>query len=287
MQLTNHISWNIDPIIFEIGFLSLRWYSLFFVSGFFISYQILKRHFQREEISQAVLDKLTVYMVCGTVIGARLGHCLFYDFEYYSDNLLEVFLPVTFHPSFSFTGFQGLASHGAAIGILISVLLFSKRYGTSLLWILDKLALVIPLAGCLIRIGNFMNSEMIGHPTSVPWAIVFEKVDPLPRHPGQLYEAILYLLIFLFLTVLDKRVHKRPGFIFGLFLATLFFSRLMVEFWKEDQSGFENDMLLNMGQLLSLPFILLGVWLLLSRSRNSSSLEMVDPFQDWSQNKRR
>ena len=267
--MINYFTWNGSPVIFDLGIVSLRWYSLFFGTAFIATYQILRIHFRRDGIPQAMLDKLTVYIILGTVVGARLGHCLFYDFEYYSHHVLEIFLPVIFQPSFKFVGFLGLASHGGAIGILIAVFVFSKRHEIAIYWVLDKLALVIPLAGCLIRIGNFMNSEMIGRPTIVPWAIIFERVDEIPRHPGQLYEGILYLFVFIVLNILNARIRKEPGFIFGLFLTMLFTVRLFVEFWKENQSDFENNMILNMGQILSIPFIVFGIWLVITRLRNT------------------
>jgi len=257
-----YIHWNLDGTIIDFAFLPLKWYSLLFASGFLLGYIILNRKFRVEGIEELLLEKLAVYVISAAVIGARLGHCLFYDFDYYSHNIAEIFMPVRFNPQIEFTGFQGLASHGGAIAILIAIVLYSHRYKVELFWVLDKLALVTPLACSLIRIGNLMNSEIIGSLATVPWAFVFERVDTIPRHPGQLYEAITYFIIFILLNTVEQKTNRRSGFIFGLFLVLMFFARFLLEFFKADQSAFESGMLLNMGQLLSIPFIILGFILL-------------------------
>jgi len=263
-----YIYWNPDGIIVDLGFYALRWYSLLFASGFLFGYIILNKKFKAETMSENMLDKLTVYVVVAAVIGARLGHCLFYDFNYYSQNIVEIFLPIRLKPQIEFIGFQGLASHGGAIAVLVAIILYSRNYQVNVFWILDKLALVSPLAGCLIRLGNLMNSEIIGKPTSVPWAFIFKRVDNLPRHPSQLYEAIAYFTIFILLNFLAQKTTKKSGFIFGLFLVLLFLTRFMVEFLKEDQSAFESGLLFNMGQLLSIPFIILGIILIYIKGGN-------------------
>ena len=265
--LMTYISWNPDGTIVDLGFIALRWYSLLFALGFILSYLILIQKFRAEGFSEALLERLTVYVALAGVVGARLGHCLFYDFEYYSNNIAEIFLPVRFNPQFEFIGYQGLASHGGAIAILIAVVSYSRSYKLELFWVLDKLALVIPLAGCLIRLGNLMNSEIIGSPTQVPWAFVFQRVDSTPRHPGQLYEAIAYFLIFVLLNIVEQKTNRRSGFIFGLFLVLLFLTRFLIEFFKADQSAFESGMVFNMGQLLSIPFIILGAILIVVNRR--------------------
>lgn len=267
-MILTFIHWNVSPDIADLGFFSIRWYSVFFAVGFILSYQILNHYFIKEMVTPGLLDRLTIYMVVATVAGARLGHCLFYDFEYFSDHIVEIFLPFKFEPEFRFIGFQGLASHGGAIAILVVIVFFCHKYKISFLWTLDRLALVIPLAGFMIRMGNLMNSEMIGRPTTVSWAFIFERIDHVPRHPGQLYEAIFYILIFITLNILHRYSHNSEGFIFGLFLVLLFSARFAVEFSKEDQVGFEKNMIFNMGQLLSLPFILTGgVLMLVKRSK--------------------
>lgn len=268
----NYIHWNIDPVIFNIGGLGIRYYSLLFVSGLILGYLILKEIYRLENISIEQLDKLALYVFLGTIIGARLGHCLFYEPGYYLKHQLEIILPFqgTIGKNFKFTGYQGLASHGGAIGIFLAVFLYVRKYKQSLLWVLDRLAIVVALSGCCIRLGNFMNSEIIGSPSTVPWAIIFDRVDNIPRHPAQLYEASSYLLIFGSLIILYFRKIKilKPGFLFGIFLITLFSVRFLLEFLKENQEGFENGMHLNMGQILSIPFILIGLVLVFRRKSN-------------------
>ncbi len=254
-----YIHWAPDPVLFDLGIIALRWYGILFALGFLISHQILRYYFETERIPQSLLDSLTIYVLIASIIGARLGHCLFYDFGYYSHHLLEIFLPLKFEPHLEFIGYQGLASHGGAFGILIAIGIFCYRIEMSFFWILDKLALVIPIAGCCIRLGNLMNSEIIGKPSSLPWAFVFENEDQLPRHPAQLYECLAYLIIFIILNYLYHKIRREPGFIFGIFLVLLFSSRFLIEFAKENQSAFEKGMVLNMGQLLSIPFILFGL----------------------------
>jgi phosphatidylglycerol---prolipoprotein diacylglyceryl transferase len=262
-----YIIWNPDITIIDLGFFALRWYSVLFAMGFLLGYFIIKKHFIKENVPVEKLEKLTLYVGLATVIGARLGHCLFYDFDYYSQNILEIFLPFRFHPELHFIGFQGLASHGGGIAIIIALIIYSYKYNLKLLWLLDKLALATPLVGFMIRMGNLMNSEIIGNPAAVPWAFIFQKVDNVPRHPGQLYEAILYLGIFILLYFINKKIHKEPGYIFGLFLILLFSVRFIIEFYKIDQSSFEADMFLNMGQLLSIPFILFGLVLMVLKNK--------------------
>lgn len=232
---------------------------MFFLLAFVSSYIVVKKQFEKHKIDVALMDSLTIYVVLGTLIGARLGHCLFYDFAYYSKHPLEIILPFTFTPEFKITGFQGLASHGGGIGIMISLILFSRKHKLKLWFLLDQIALVVPLAGMFIRLGNLMNSEIIGKPTDVSWAFVFLRDDNIPRHPAQLYEAIAYLLIFIFVYAMVKRYPKASGFYFGLVIFLIFCFRIGIEFIKEDQSAFEAGLLLNMGQILSIPFILGGL----------------------------
>ncbi len=262
-----YIHWNPDGIVFDLGFYALHWYSLFFALGFVLSYVLMRKQFAKVHLPEERLEKLTIYMVLATVIGARLGHCLFYDFDYYSHHVAEMLLPVRFEPTFAFTGYQGLASHGGIFGVMMATILFARNYKISLFWLLDQLSVVGALAGCCIRLGNLMNSEIIGRPATVPWAFVFERVDNVPRHPGQLYEALAYFGIFVLLYVLSRRLHKQPGFIFGLFMVLLFVARFLIEFVKADQSAFEAGMLFNMGQLLSIPFIILGIIIMILKNK--------------------
>ena len=253
------VIWNPGDSIIDLGFFALRYYSMFFLLAFVSSYIVVKKQFEKHKIDVALMDSLTIYVVLGTLIGARLGHCLFYDFAYYSKHPLEIILPFTFTPEFKITGFQGLASHGGGIGIMISLILFSRKHKLKLWFLLDQIALVVPLAGMFIRLGNLMNSEIIGKPTDVSWAFVFLRDDNIPRHPAQLYEAIAYLLIFIFVYAMVKRYPKASGFYFGLVIFLIFCFRIGIEFIKEDQSAFEAGLLLNMGQILSIPFILGGL----------------------------
>ena len=247
------IEWSISPEIFHLGPISVRWYGFLFAMAFVAGYFIMTWVFNKEKRPQPDLEQLSVYMIFGTVIGARLGHCLFYNPVYYLSNPVEI-LKV-------WEG--GLASHGAAIGILVAVYLFSKKKKNySFLWIIDRIVIVVALAGTFIRLGNLFNSEIIGKPTDVPWAFIFTSIDDLPRHPTQLYESIAYLIIFLILLfIYYKGFEKnRSGLLFGLFLVLVFTFRFFVEFLKENQSGFEAGMSLNMGQLLSIPFVLAGIF---------------------------
>jgi len=253
------VIWNPGDSIIDLGFFALKYYSLFFLLAFVSSYMVLKKQFIKYGIDVELMDSLTIYTVLGTLIGARLGHVLFYDFTYFSQHPLEAVLPVTFTPHFRITGFLGLASHGGGIGIMLSLILFSRKFKIKLWFLLDQVALVVPLAGTFIRLGNLMNSEIVGKPTDVSWAFIFLRNDHIPRHPAQLYEAVAYLLIFGFVYLIMNKYPKSSGFYFGMVIFLIFCFRLAIEFIKEDQSAFEAGMLLNMGQLLSIPFILTGL----------------------------
>jgi len=267
MMLPLSINWNHDGSLLDLGFYDIRIYSMLFGLGFILGFYLLQKKFRVESVPQEKLDDLLIFVIVGTIVGARIGHCLFYEFGYYSQNPLEILIPVRFYPEFEIIGFRGLASHGGGIGILVSVLLYSRYQKINEYWILDKLALVIPLACSFIRLGNFFNSEMIGVPSTVPWAIVFQQIDMIPRHPGQLYEALAYFSIFLVINFLSGKVKKENGYLFGLFLVLSFSARFLLEFFKIDQVGFESEMVLNMGQWLSLPFIMFGIHLMIKRNR--------------------
>src|SRR5690554_852123 len=260
--LLNAILWDIDPEMFSIGFFTLRYYTLCFLLAFIVSYILMLRIFKRENKSQELLDQLSIYIFLGTLLGARLGHCLFYEFDYYKEHPLEMILPYTYiNGQFTLTGFHGLASHGGAVGILVGLYLFCRKTKTGFLWITDRLVIVVALAGAFVRLGNFFNSEIIGLPSDLPWAVIFAKVDAIPRHPAQLYEAIAYIGIFILLwTLYHKKSYLKPGLLFGIFLITLFGARFVLEFFKENQEAFEEGMQYNMGQLLSIPFILVGLY---------------------------
>lgn len=255
--------WEIDPEILSIGDFSLRYYGVLFAGGIVACLYVLKAIFRREDISLDKLDTLTIYGVLGIFVGARLGHCLFYDPSYYLNHPLEMLLPIQQTPagSYKFAGYQGLASHGGVAGLIIALVLYSWRTKESIVRTIDLIAVAAPLAGCFIRLGNLMNSEIVGFPSDVPWAFVFTRVDELPRHPAQLYEAVAYLCIFSLVFYLYRRYRPQLqyGALFGLSLSLVFISRFVIEFLKERQVPFEEQMQLDMGQLLSLPFILVGL----------------------------
>ena len=254
-MLLNYINWNVNPEIVGFWGLSIRYYGLLFASSFFFGYIIMQKIFKKENLTVELLDKLTVYMAVGTVLGARLGHCLFYQPEYYLSNPWEIIK--IWH--------GGLASHGAAVGILIAIYYFSKKHKRPYLWTMDRIVIVVALAGFLIRMGNLMNSEIYGIPTELPWGFIFVRNgEVLPKHPTQIYEALSYLLIFVLLYFIynKKGAQLKQGLIFGLFLILLFTARFFIEFIKEVQVNFEQGMSLNMGQWLSIPFVLIGFFLL-------------------------
>jgi phosphatidylglycerol---prolipoprotein diacylglyceryl transferase len=260
MVLFNYITWAPDPEIFALGPLSVRYYGLFFATAFLLGYYIVDKMFRRENASEEWLDKLFVYVMVATIVGARLGHVFFYGWDYYSQNPADI-LKV-------WQG--GLASHGGAFGILFAIWLYSKKVTKrSMLWTMDKLVIPVALAAVFIRLGNLMNSEIVGSPTELPWGFIFLKAHgienpELPRHPSQLYEAISYLITFVVLMYMywKKNAARRPGLIFGVFLIGIFATRFFIEFLKEDQEAFEATMFLNMGQILSIPFVLLAIYLI-------------------------
>ena len=267
------VHWNVDPEIFWItDSFPLRYYGLFWVLGLLSAYVIIKRLYKKEAVPIENLDTLTTYVFVGGLLGARLGHCLFYDFEYYSSHVLEIFLPIQeVNGSYTFTGFQGLASHGGTLGAFIAIVLYSKKSKTNLLWILDRVAIGATVTSAFIRLGNLMNSEIYGKPTDGTWGFVFERDDMIPRHPTQLYEAFAYVLIFgiLILMYRFKNLANRNGLLVGTFFALFFSARFFIEFFKENQVDFEDAMTLNMGQWLSVPFIIGGLVLILYKLNNN------------------
>ena len=260
---SDYIYWNVDPEIVNVFGISLRYYGVLFVSGIILCIYILGWIYKRESIPPENLDKLSIYGFIGILLGARLGHCLFYEPSYYLSHPLEMILPITFSPDggIKFSGYQGLASHGGVLGLLIALYIYSRKTKHPMIDILDLIAVVSGLSFGFIRLGNFMNSEIIGNPTTLPWGVIFERVDNIPRHPAQLYEAISYFIIFTIMMLLYKkrRASLKNGFLFGLAAVLFFTARLLIEFLKENQVGFEEEMTLNMGQLLSLPFIAVGI----------------------------
>lgn len=258
------VHWDASPFLFTIGSFGIRWYSIFFVVGFTLGWFIFRSFFRREGLpEEKLLDPLLYTLVIATLVGSRLGHCIFYDPDYYFGSLngfLEIFMPWK----------GGLASHGGAIALLLGMWWFSNRYGKEYdfdyLWIMDHLVIPVCFAGAFIRLGNLFNSEIYGNVTDLPWGFIFERNgETLPKHPTQLYEALSYtvlgvVLMIMYWKYLDK---LRRGTIFGVFLIVLFGMRFLIEFIKEPQEAFEESMLLDMGQILSIPFIVAGVVLLI------------------------
>ncbi len=278
-MILDYIQWNPSPEIFTIPGINwpVRWYGLMWAAAFIGSHFILNRVFKKEGRSEKDLDTLTLYMILGTVIGARLGHCLFYGpwFDQYDElgRLMEE--GYLSHPLNMLKVYEGgLASHGGAIGIIVSMWLYCRKTKENWLWLFDRMVIVVPLAGMCIRFGNLMNSEIIGNITTVPWAFVFVQEDNNPRHPAQLYEAIFCLFLFLYMYRFWKNKIQTvgPGYMFGFFCIVLWSERFLDEFLKENQSAFENGMSLNMGQLLSIPFILVGIYMVWRSKKTSAQV---------------
>ena len=258
------ISWNPDVVAFDLGFFAIRWYSLCWAIGLISVYLLMHKLYRQQKLGEEQFEPMFMYCFLGILIGARLGHCLFYEPGYYLSHPLEMVLPIRNVPNqgWKFTGYEGLASHGGTLGLMIALWLYAKHVKLRFIHVLDNVAIVTPICACAIRLGNLMNSEIIGRPTDVPWAFIFEKVDMLPRHPGQLYEAICYAIFFGIHWFFYRRYPQKvgTGFFFGLCLFLIFTSRIFIEFTKENQEAFEDGMLFNMGQLLSVPFVVLGLY---------------------------
>jgi len=286
---TAFIYWNIAPEAFYLFGIPVRYYGLLFVGGFIAGYNLIEWIYKREHIPLSKLNRLTLYVLIGAFAGARLGHCLFYEPEYFLSHPLEMFFPIGYAEdgSIVFKAYTGLASHGGAFGVLLSILIYKWRTKEEIVLPLDIIAIATPLAGFFIRMANFFNSEIIGYPTDVPWAIVFEQVDEQPRHPAQLYEAVFYLCLFVVMFLLYKRkglwavtsslasgekkpadgrglqFRPSPGFYFALSMGGIFAFRFFVEFIKERQVDFEYGLPLDMGQILSIPVILIAIAVLI------------------------
>ena len=264
------IEWAPNEKIFSLGPIAIHWYSVMFLLAFYIGFQILKKIYIKEKKNVALLDPFLVHMVIGTIIGARLGEVFFYNWEYFQNNLLEIFLPIKLNDSgVDFIGFRGLSSHGATVGIIISIFIYKIRYKyDSVLWIFDRLVIAVAIGGMFVRIGNFFNSEIVGKFTNSDFGVVFlNRGDSLPRHPAQLYEAFGYLILFILLVLIynKSKLSLKKGFIFGFFLLTLFTIRFVVEYVKESQGGIEKTLgIISTGQWLSIPFIIIGILLMIN-----------------------
>lgn len=260
------ILWNPSDTALSFGPFTIHWYSLCWLIGLALAYLIVQRLYREQKVKEGLFDPLFVYCFIGILVGARLGHCLFYQPDIFLSSwhhFVEIFIPIEFlsDGSWHFTGYRGLASHGGTLGLMIALWAYVRKTGMNLWQVLDNIAIATPVTACFIRLGNLMNSEIIGKVSDVPWAFVFERIDNLPRHPGQLYEAIAYAILFFIGWRLYRRMPQRvgTGYFFGLCLAYIFTARFFIEFTKEVQEAFEASLPLDMGQLLSLPFIVLGV----------------------------
>ena len=268
-NLFSYIVWNPSEVAFHIGSFSVRWYSLCWLIGLAAAFFIVKYLYKHQKLRDKDFDPLFVYCFFGILIGARLGHCLFYEPGYFLsswEHVIEMFIPMhkMADGSWKFTGYEGLASHGGTIGLILALILYCKHTKLNIWRVMDNIAIATPFTACCIRLGNLMNSEIIGKVTDVPWAFIFQNAAPeyvgAPRHPGQLYEAIAYFIFFLIGLYLYRRKPDRvgTGFFFGLCLFLIFTARFFIEFTKINQVDFEDGLPLDMGQLLSIPFIVVG-----------------------------
>ena len=276
MYLLSYIDWNVSPVLLPLGPIALRWYSLCFLATFVIGFYIMRDVFRSEGKSEEDLNSLVNYMVLGTLIGARLGHCLFYDPGFYLSNPLEM---VKFWHGTSF-GISGLSSHGGALGIFSALYIYTRKREIPYIWILDRIVIPTALGGLFIRLGNLFNSEIVGIPTEVPWAFVFTRIDNLPRHPAQLYESLGYGLIFVMLYILYRRLRRESpdGLLLGLFTLFAFTYRFFIEFVKERQANYGQDLPLSVGQLLSVPLVILGIFLVARAIQCTRNTKRLDPF---------
>ena len=274
-----YIVWNPDLEAFSLGPLTFRWYSLCWLVGLLLAYLVVKRLYTEQKIKAELFDPLFIYCFLGILVGARLGHCIFYQPDYYLTSFkgfFEMLLPIHFLPNggWKLTGYAGLASHGGTAGLMLALWLYTKRTKLSIWTVLDNIAIATGTTACFIRLGNLMNSEIIGKITDVPWAFIFEKVDTMPRHPGQLYEAIAYALLFLIMWSIYKKNFDRNntyqvgnGWYFGFCLTYIFTFRFFIEYTKEIQESFEASLPIDMGQILSIPFIVVGIYYMI-RAKN-------------------
>ena len=260
IDLLNYIVWNPDLEAFRLGPLAVRWYGLMWIIGLALAYFVVKKLYKEQKIKDEYFDPLFIYCFFGILIGARLGHCIFYE------------------PDYLLIGYAGLASHGGTLGLMIALWMYVRKTKLGIWTVLDNIAIATGTTACFIRLGNLMNSEIIGKVTDVPWAFIFEHVDKVPRHPGQLYEAIAYAILFCIMWTIYKRSHQHPtsntqhpqvgtGWYFGFCLTYIFTFRFFIEYTKEIQEAFEASLPIDMGQILSIPFIILGVYCMIKAKK--------------------
>lgn len=284
MPLFETITWTVNPVAFTLGPVEVRWYGILLATGFFLAYLTMQQIFKVENISQQKLDKIALWTVIWTIVGLRLGHFLFYEPEQFIIAPLEIILP--FHDG-KFVGYQGLASHGAVISIVAYLIYASRKYKMNMLWLIDRFAIAIPIAAAFVRCGNLMNHEIVGSITSVPWAFDFTLggfgIAGTFRHPAQLYEALVYFLLYIGFLVYYFKFAKGKvpaGRTTGTILTVIFVARFIIEFFKEVQVAKETDMLLDIGQKLSIPFIIIGLGLLIYSFVKKSVPQYIEPEQD-------
>jgi prolipoprotein diacylglyceryl transferase len=269
-EILSYITWNPDAEMIRIGGFAVRWYSMCWLVGLALAYFLVRKLYKEQKVKDGLFDPLFIYCFIGILLGARLGHCIFYEPEYWlssPQHVFEIFVPIRFMPdgSWKFTGYEGLASHGGTIGLTVALIIYwlrVRKHGLGIWQILDNIAIATPITACFIRLGNLVNSEIIGKVTDVPWAFIFERVDMSPRHPGQLYEAIAYAIFFPIGWYLYRKHPERvgTGFFFGLCLVLIFTFRFFIEYTKYIQVAKEAAMTLNIGQMLSIPFVLIGLY---------------------------
>jgi phosphatidylglycerol:prolipoprotein diacylglycerol transferase len=279
-MIPDFIIWNADPVLFRLGNVVIRWYPVLLILSFYISYLFVDHIFEKEKVSKTTMHSFGIFIIAGLLIGGRLVHCLFYEPEYYLKFPLDIIKPWRgeLGNGARFVGYRGMSGHGSVIGIILGIVINAVRTKTSVVWMIDRIAIFGPLIGFFVRIGNFFNSEILGTPSSLPWAVIFKRVDSIPRHPVQIYEALAYLIIFIVSWQYYRRRagNEKPGAILGLVLTLVYSCRFILEFFKADQSRIESSMILNMGQVLSIPFIIIGLILLFRpRINNKGSTEKM------------
>ena len=261
-----YITWDPSDTALTFGPFAIHWYSMCWLIGLALAYLIVQHLYKEQKVKEGLFDPHFIYCFVGILAGARLGHCLFYQPDVFLSSwqhFIEIFLPIHIGDdgSWRFTGYRGLASHGGTLGLMLALWMYVRRTKMNVWQVLDNIAIATPVTACFIRLGNLMNSEIIGRITDVPWAFIFERVDSMPRHPGQLYEAITYALLFFIGWRIYRKHPERvgTGYFFGLCLAYIFTARFFIEYTKEVQEAFEQALPLNMGQLLSIPFVIIGI----------------------------
>ncbi len=270
MFIFNYINWNFNPKVFPNTNIHIVWYGVLFAIGLYLGYISVVKTFKKENVLQKETDKISLWILLAVVIGARLGHCLFYEPSYYLSNPVEI-LKI-------WEG--GLASHGAAIALIIAVILLGKKYKFDPIWFFDRLVIGVAIAGAFIRLGNFTNSEIYGIETSLPWGVVFlRNGETVPKHPTQIYEALSCIITYIVLIAIYKKKSNQPkrGLLFGVFLIMIFAFRFLVEFIKNPQVSFENKLTINMGQILSIPFIVAGIFFIIWAQSQGPSMAHIQP----------